>query len=96
MLNLTQAFELYQILTPYLPDKVGDDEMLITYTKHVLTNMQGKDEDAYTRAMMLLTGLSRHQLVEFPVKELLDTFMAKLSENKIIELQKFMREFRHE
>ena len=95
MLNLSKAFELYRILTPYLPDKVEDDEMLVTYTKHILMNMQGKDEDAYTRAMILLTGLSRQQLVEFPVKELLDTFMTKLSENKIIELQKFIREIEY-
>lgn len=92
MLTLNQAFDLYHILMPHLPKDVPEDMMMITYAKHILVSMEGKDGDAYTRAMMILTGLSRQELVGLPVKELLDTFMMKLSENHILELQKFMQE----
>lgn len=95
MLNLTKAFELYEILAPYLPEKIGEDEMLITYAKHIIENMKGKDERAYTKALVILTGLSRYELVKFSVSELFDTFIMKLSENKILELQQFMKEINH-
>lgn len=93
MLNLAQAFELYDLLAPYLPKKAEEGELAISYVTRILHNMkEGSDQDVLTRVMVLLTGLSRRELAEFPPKDILDTFISKLAENRILDLVKFMQE----
>jgi hypothetical protein len=93
MLNLSQAFELYDLIIPYLPKTIEKGELTISYVSRILGNIRdGSDPDVFTRIMILLTGLSRRELIAFDVKDIVDTFMVKLVENKILDLVKYMQE----
>lgn len=93
MLTLSQACELYDLIIPYLPKETKEGEFAISYVSKILGNIRdGKDPDVFTRIMMLLTGLSRQELVSFDAEDIVSTFTDKLIENRVLDLVKYLRE----
>lgn len=88
MLNLKKAILLYEILEPYIPDKVPDDAM--EFIEKVL---EDKENGSYARALSLMTEHSMEELSEFSPEYNMKMFIEGIVVNDIFTLKKFCENF---
>lgn len=90
-LNLKTALELIDILSPYLPDFMPDQEST-DYMQEMFDGMiEREDYDSYFKALSLMTRKTEVEISEMPVVEIFGLFLKGLATNKILDLQDFSR-----
>jgi hypothetical protein len=94
-LNLENALKLFDLLGEYIPDDV-DETQFIGFVGKIVHNMREDESSAFVDALVLMTGHSENEILEFPPEFGLKLFMNGLIINDVIRLKKFCKEIRYD
>ena len=89
-LNLKEALELYDIIGKYLPDTL--DDRALDFMDKIISKIIDDGSSAYVDAICLMTKYKVSDLQLLESEELLILFMDSMTQNQIINLQKFCEE----
>ncbi len=88
ILNLRDAFRLYDLIGKYLPDIINDDPL--EYIAEIIDNILLHDvSEVYIQSISLMSGISEDVLIEYNKEKLLALFISGFTENQIIVLKHF-------
>jgi len=89
-LPIDKALRLYQILAPYLPDKVDDS---FNFIGTIVDNIKNSgNHRAYIEAVALMMGIFPDMVLQYdPVKDVLLMFAEGLAVNNIMLLKDFCK-----
>ena len=90
MLSTNDAFRVYYLLEPYLPESVSND--LLEFIGTMVSNLKENAPEAYVDALGLMLGKSREEVLEeIAPEESFILFVEKLEDNSLLSLREFVR-----
>ena len=87
-LTLDKALQLHEILGTHIPE-FEDDDALEFIGKIVSNISQSNQHKDYVDAVMLMSGKEWDEVKQMNSEDVLEMFVAGLSENKIVRLKDF-------
>jgi hypothetical protein len=93
-LNLEKALKLYDLLGEYIPDEI-DETQFIDFVGKIVHNIREDEPSTFIDALVLMTGHSEDEILEFPPEYGLKLFMNGLIINDVIRLKEFCREIHY-
>lgn len=86
-LPISKALKLYEILSPFLPDKMDKD---FNFVGTIIENIKNSSNHrAYIEAVALMTGREFDQIVILNPGEITSKFIQGLGDNQIWRLKEF-------
>lgn len=90
LLKFKEAIELYRMVKDYLPEIPEIDVNSLEFTGKIVKNIRNSEHpEDYVRIVVLLTGISKYQLIRMTPSEVVSLFIEGMMENNILDLAKF-------
>lgn len=89
MLNLNDAFHLYELINPFLPETTEEMELLEFAGKIVDNIIQTENHTKFVEILGLMYSKSREEILQIKPEDAIVMFMEGLVENNILWLKKF-------
>ena len=90
-LSIRDAFSLYRMLAPHLPDKVDENKTVLEYVGQIVKDIKEKKSDSFANALVLMTGLTTEELINMEGEDIINLFINGLVVNQITSLGNFCR-----
>lgn len=90
MLNISDAIELYLLLSKFIPDEFVD---ILDFIGKIIGNIKDSDRpEAFGEAIMLMHKLDIDDIKDKKPQETIELFVEGLNENKIMTLFSFCKQ----
>jgi hypothetical protein len=89
-MKLRDAVKLYEVLEPFLPEDIEEDEIILSYAEKIIRKIYQGNPMVFYTAIEIMWKIPQTELLEYDDKTSLELFMRGLVEVKILELKSFM------
>ena len=93
-LNLEKALQLYDLLGEYLPED-ADESQFIDFVGKIMHNIREDESSVFVDALVLMTGNTEDEILDFPPEHGLQLFVTGLVINDVIRLREFCKEIHY-
>lgn len=92
MLNTNKALELAQLLHPFIPEKINENDNVLEFVGKIIRSIKNSETpENFGMVVMLLGGLTIDEMKNIEGSDSIRIFVDGLAENNIISLIEFYR-----